>query len=401
MVKYDLVLYGATGFTGRLVAKYLNTVPDLQGKQWAIAGRTESKLQALKSTLLHPGLESLTVELTDAAAMDAMVASTRTVINCAGPFSQNHGEELLSACARGGVHYSDLAGENWWQGEMCSKYHGVAKQSGAKIVLGGGVDSIPSDLGAMLALGALPQEALRDETAAIKVVGVYTEYSGSFSGGTLNSGRAMNKAKRDGIITDAMDADPYLVCDAGTTGVDNTPDGMPAGFSWGLRRQQPFFMAPINARVVRRSLALRGLTQRVSYAECSSTMLWLRLVWVFLSRGMGYFKGDPINLKPKSGEGPPDWLIKAGAFTVEVTATAAESGKEATAVIKGKGDPGYGATAKMLAETGLCLSLDDEASGGGGGGVLTPWTALGEQLVTRLRQAEGGAFMSLDVTSRP
>jgi len=399
MVKYDLVLYGATGFTGKLVAKYLNNVPDLQGKKWAIAGRTESKLQALKSTLLHPGLDSLTVELTNAAATEQMVVSTRAIINCAGPFSQNNGEELLSACARCGVHYSDLAGENWWQGEMVSKYHGIAKESGAKIVLGGGVDSIPSDLGTMLALGALPQEDLVE--AAIKVMGVYTEYSGSFSGGTLNSGRAKNKAKREGVITDAMDADPYLVCDAGTTGVDSTPDGMPAGFSWGLRRQQPFFMGPINARVVRRSLALRGLTQRVSYAECSSAMLWLRLAWVLLSRGLGYFRGEPVNLKPRSGEGPPEWLIKEGAFAVEVTATA-PSGTEATAVVKGKGDPGYGATAKMLAEAGLCLSLDEphEAGGGIGGGVLTPWTALGELLVTRLRRAEGGTFMSLDVKSR-
>jgi len=392
MVKYDLVLYGATGFTGRLVAKYLNTVPDLQGKQWAIAGRTESKLQALKSTLSHPGLASLTVDLTDVAATEQMVASTRAIINCAGPFSQNNGEELLSACARGGVHYSDLAGENWWQGEMGSKYHSVAEKSGAKIVLGGGVDSIPSDLGTMLALGALPPEDLA--AAAIKVVGVFTEYSGSFSGGTLNSGRAKNKAKREGDLTDAMDSDPYLVCDAGTTGVDSTPDGMPADFSWGLRRQQPFFMGPINARVVRRSLALRGLTQRVSYAECSSAMLWLRLAWLFLSNGMGHFRGEAINLKPRSGEGPPGWLVKEGAFMIEVTATAS-SGTEATAIVKGKGDPGYGATAKMLAETGLCLSLDGPHQAGGG--VLTPWTALGELLVARLRRAEGGAFMSLDV----
>jgi len=338
----------------------------------------------------------LTVELTDLAATEKMVASTRAVINCAGPFSQNCGEELLSACARGGIHYSDLAGENWWQAEMCSKYHGVAEKSGAKIIFGGGVDSIPSDLGTMLALGSIPQ---RDAAEAVKVIGVYTEYSGSFSGGTLNSGRAKNKAKRDGVLTEAMDADPYLVCGAGTTGADSTVDGMPAGFGWGWRRLQPFFMGAINARVVRRSLALRGLQQRVSYAECSSVGLWLRIAWVYLSRGMGYFRGEPINLKPKSGEGPPAWLIREGAFTVEVTATAA-SGAEATAVVKGNGDPGYGATAKMLAETGLSLSLDGHQAVGGGG-VLTPWTGLGELLVSRLRRAEGGAFMSLEVTRGP
>lgn len=393
MAKYDLILYGATGFTGKLTAKYLSSVPDLQGKQWAIAGRTASKLQALKATLPHPGLDALTVELTDAAATKQMVSSTRAVINCAGPYSQYHGEELLSACARAGVHYSDLAGESWWQAEMCSRYHSVAEKSGAKIVLGGGVDSIPSDLGTMLALRALPQEALAAGT--VRVVGVYTEYSGSFSGGTLNSGRAKNKAKREGILTDAMDADPYLVCGAGITGADRTADGMPEGFRWGLRRLQPFFMGPINARVVRRSLTLRGLEQRVSYAECSSVGLWARLAWMYASRGMGYFRGEPINLKPNSGEGPPDWLIKEGAFTFEVTATAG-SGVQAKVVVKGTGDPGYGATAKMLAETGLCLSLDQHHQKGGGA-VLTPSTGLGELLVARLRQAEAGGFMSLEV----
>jgi short subunit dehydrogenase-like uncharacterized protein len=400
MVKYDLVLYGATGFTGRLVARYLDTVPDLQGKSWAIAGRTASKLQALKATLERPA-DVLTVELTDAAATEQLVRSTRAVINCAGPFSQNCGEELLGECARSGVHYSDLAGEGWWQSEMANKFHSVAQKSGAKIVLGGGVDSIPSDLGTMLALGALPPDADGAE-ATVKVLGVYTEYSGSFSGGTLNSGRAKNKAMRDGVLTEAMEANPYLICKDGTTGPDTTVDGMPSGFGWGLRWLQPFFMGAINARVVRRSLALKELEQHVSYAECSSLGLWLRIGWVYLASGLGYFRGAPINLKPRSGEGPPPWLVREGAFTMEVTATAA-SGTVATAVVRGQGDPGYGATAKMLAETGLCLSFDAQPAhsggGGGGGGVLTPWTGLGELLVSRLRRAEGGNFMSLVVRS--
>lgn len=282
---------------------------------------------------------------------------------------------------------------------MCNKFHDVATKSGAKIVLGGGVDSIPSDLGAMLALATLGESADDD----VKIIGTYTEYSGSFSGGTLNSGRAMAKARREGIITEAMDADPYLLCGAQSTkGADSeasTADGMPQGFGWGLRRRQPFFMAGINARVVRRSLALRGLENRVSYAECSSVGLWLRILWVYLKNGFGHFRGEPINLKPKSGEGPPSWLINEGAFTVEVAASTS-SGAEAVATISGKGDPGYGATAKMLAETGLCLSLDGHQGGQHKGGVLTPSTGLGEHLVSRLRRAEGGRFMSLDVVRK-
>ena len=243
---------------------------------------------------------------------------------------------------------------------------------------------------ALLARGGLP------DGEPIQVQGVYTEYTGSFSGGTLNSGRAMRKALAEGRVTPAMQKDPYLLA-PGTRGADSavgTADGMPAGFGWGLRRLQPFFMAPINARVVRRSLALRGLQQRVAYSECSSVGLWLRMLWVYAKSGFGYFRGEPINFKPKSGEGPPAWLLREGAFDIQVTATAA-SGARATATVKGKGDPGYGATAKMLAETGLCLSLDAHQEAAGG--VLTPWTGLGPLLASRLRRADGGAFMQLGV----
>ena len=155
-MKYDLVVYGATGFTGQLVAAYLRTVPDLQGKRWAIAGRSASRLAALEAKLgLGAGVGQIAAELTDAAATADLVASTKAVINCAGPYSQNHAEELLGECARTGTHYSDLAGEGFWQAEMATKFHAAAEKSGAKIVLGGGVDSIPSDLGCMLAVDTL------------------------------------------------------------------------------------------------------------------------------------------------------------------------------------------------------------------------------------------------------
>jgi len=178
-MKYDLVLYGATGFTGQLVAAYLRTVPDLQGKRWAIAGRSASRLAALEAKLgLGAGVGLITAELTDAAATADLVASTKAVINCAGPFSQHHAEELLGECARSGTHYSDLAGEGFWQAEMATKFHAAAEKSGAKIVLGGGVDSIPSDLGCMLAIDALLASNDLPESDPIRVQGVYSEYSG-------------------------------------------------------------------------------------------------------------------------------------------------------------------------------------------------------------------------------
>ena len=155
-------------------------------------------------------------------------------------------------------------------------------------------------------------------------------------------------------------------------------------------------MGIINAPVVRRSLALRGLAHAVTYRECCSPGMWARMAWLSGSRGLGYPLGEPINLKPQPGEGPPKWLQKQGAFKVYVTAETA-SGHSATAVVAGKGDPGYGATSKMLAEVALCLLHDDERKPTDAG-VLTPATALGDALVARLAAAQGGTFMRLELT---
>ncbi|MDB2668815.1 saccharopine dehydrogenase NADP-binding domain-containing protein [Alphaproteobacteria bacterium] len=396
---FVLIVYGATGFTGQLVAEYLHTHPELAGKPWAIAGRTKSKLAAL-SAKLGGGPEVLCVDLGDASAVDAMVAQTSVVLNCAGPYSLNNGADLLGACARAGVHYSDLSGEGFFQSQMAEAFHETAKENGAKIILAGGVDSIPSDLGAMIAAQTLATKA--DQNVQIR--GVYTRYTGSFSGGTLNSGLATAQAKKSGKYTDAMEANPYLVA-PGVTGMETdapgTADGMAPDFKWRFDWTHAvvskFFMAPINARIVRRSLALRGEHQTTSYGECASLGMWLRLVGTWASRGFGYFVGQPINFKPASGEGPPPWLLRDGGFEVHVTAVS-EAGSARTRV-SGRGDPGYGATSKMLAELGLCLALDDHSGASHSAGVLTPSTGLGHALVSRLTQALGSKFMAFRTTS--
>ena len=319
------------------------------------------------------------------------------VLNCAGPYSVNDGAALLGACARVGVHYSDLAGEGFWQAEMVEAFHDLAHESGAKVILGGGVDSIPSDLGAFIAAGALPSEP----DQSVQLCGVYTRYTGSFSGGTLNSGKASARAKKSGRFTDAMEADPYLLIPE-TIGVETqapgTADGMAPEFSWAFDSRHgaitKFFMAPINARVVRRSLTLRDEHQNTSYSECASIGMWIRLIGMWVSRGFGYFLGEPIKIKPTSGEGPPSWLLRDGCFEIEVTART--NAKVARTRISGQGDPGYGATSKMLAELGLCLALDDHSKSPHRAGVLTPSTGLGHALVLRLSQAQGGNFMQFD-----
>ncbi len=393
-----LIVYGATGFTGQLVATYLDTHPELSGKPWAIAGRTPSKLAEL-SAQLGSQPETLCVDLNDPDAVAAIVARTSVILNCAGPYSVNNGAALLGECARAGVHYSDLAGEGFWQAEMIEAFHNTANKSGAKIVLGGGVDSIPSDLGAFLASQALDA----DTDQEVQVRGVYTRYTGSFSGGTLNSGRATARAKKSGTYTDAMEANPYLLT-RGTTGIETaapgTADGMPAAFKWAFDSTygavSTFFMAPINARIVRRSLTLRDEHHTTSYSECAAAGMWMRVTGMWASRGFGYFLGEPIKFKPGSGEGPPSWLLRDGSFEVEVTATA--DAQSALTRIAGQGDPGYGATSKMLAELGLCLALDDHSGSSHKAGVLTPSTGLGHTLVSRLAQAHDGQFMEFETT---
>lgn len=405
--KYDILLYGATGFTGLLTAKYLDALPSLAGKSWAIAGRTKAKLEALKADL-RSGPDIVCCILDNESAVEKMVCECRVIITCAGPYSMQNGQALLGACARAGVHYSDLAGEGFWQREMIDQFSSVAKSMGAKIVLGGGVDSIPSDLGVDMALAALPAEPGQ----RITVQGVYTEYTGAFSGGTLNSGRAVAAAQREGRLTEQMNSNPYLLAPELGEGFDGpdtavgTHSGMPNNFqrSWfsnGYLMLSDFFMAAVNARIVRRSLALKGRAEDVSYSECCTLGMWARIGAKWMSRGFGYFVGEPIKFKPESGEGPPSWLLKCGSFTLEVTATNDSTGSSSTVVVRGKGDPGYGATSKMLAETGLCLAFDDLGTApaeGAAGGVLTPATALGDLLVRRLCSAEEGDFMSFDVS---
>jgi len=391
-----LIVYGASGFTGELVATYLDAHPELRDKPWAIAGRTQSKLIEL-SAKLGERPETLCVDLDDTVAVTAMVLRTRVVINCAGPYSVNNGAALLGACAREGIHYSDLAGEGFWQAEMVKAFHDIALESGAKVILGGGVDSIPSDIGAFIAAGTLHSKP----NQRVHLGGVYTRYTGSFSGGTLNSSKARGRAKKSGRLTNAMEVDPYLLAHK-TIGVETeapaTADGMAKEFRWAFDSSHvaitKFFMAPINARVVRRSLVLRDEHQNTSYSECASIGMWIRLACMWVSRGFGYFLGEPIKFKPISGEGPPSWLLRDGGFEIEVTARTNK--KIARIRISGQGDPGYGATSKMLAELGLCLALDDHSKSSHRAGVLTPSTGLGHTLVLRLSQALDGNFMQLD-----
>ena len=204
---------------------------------------------------------------------------------------------------------------------------------------------------------------------------------------------ARKEAMESGEYEAELHTDPYVLA----PGAERARDGETVA-GWDSYRFDrdlrgiggPFFMAPINARIVRRSLALDGHLP-CAYEEGISLAAWLNATWLYLSRGFGYFVGAPVPMRPQSGEGPPLWLQRAGSFRVRVHATTEDRAKSALVEVRGAGDPGYRATSKMIAEVGLALLLDDGASPRAG--VLTPATALGPTLRRRLAKVEEGRFM--------
>jgi short subunit dehydrogenase-like uncharacterized protein len=395
MTHPDIVLHGATGFTGQLIADYLARHPQGSRFSWAIAGRNPDKLARVRDSVAARGTEPgvIVAQAADEASVEAMVAGARVVLNAAGPYSLCHGDHIVGACARSGTHYADLSGEHWFQRRMIDEFHAEAERTGARIVFAAGVDSIPSDLGVQLAIERLSARGGR----ARRVKGLFTRYAGSFSGGTSRSMQARKEILESGGFGAEFHNDPYVLA----PGAERAGDGETVAgwdsyrFDPDLRRfGGPFFMAPINARIVRRSLALDGQLP-CTYQEGVSLAAWLNAAWLFLSRGFGYFVGAPIPLRPQSGEGPPPWLQRAGSFCLRVHATTEDRAESTLVEVRGVGDPGYRATSKMIAEVGLALLLDGEASHRAG--VLTPATALGPVLRRRLGEAEEGRFMQFRV----
>ena len=396
MAAYDIVLHGATGFVGQLVVDYLARHPEGGRFSWAIAGRNPEKLARIRKTIADRGTEPdvIVVQAADKASVEAMVSDAAVVLNVAGPFSQYHGDNIVGACANSSTHYADLSGEYWYQRRMIDEFHQDAERSGAKIVLAAGVDSIPSDLGVQFAIEQLAAKGGRARHAKA----LFTSYAGSFSGGTRLSMQARKNISASGEYEAGFHTDPYVLA----PGAELSDDGETVS-GWDSRRFDtdfrtlggPFFMAPINARVVRRSLAIDGHLP-CTYEEGISTGALLKVVWLYVSRGLGYFVGAPIPLQPKSGEGPPPWLQRAGKFCVQVHVSNEDRTQSALVEVRGAGDPGYLATSKMLSEVGLSLLLDEAPPRGG---VLTPATALGPILRRRLAEAEEGRFMQFRILS--
>ncbi len=401
---YDIVVYGATGFVGRLVAEYLaGAAPD--GVSIALAGRSEPKLERVRSGLSSraAGWPLVVADSSDLDALAGMARDACVVATTVGPYRRS-GLKLVEACADAGTDYADLTGEVLFVRESAERHH-RAQATGARIVHSCGFDSIPSDIGVYLLHEAARGDGAGDLEETTLVV---TAMKGGASGGTI----ASIKGQVDEIKVDRdarrIVGDPYALVPDRPPEVDGERDTR--GVSHDAQLGQwtaPFVMANFNTRIVRRSNALqdwaygRGFRYREVTGMGRGPLAPVKAA--ALAGGLGALAGGlalPPSRKlldrvlPDPGEGPSDEARRNGFFEIEVH-TRTSSGARYVAKVAAKGDPGYNATAMMMGEAALCLALDRDKLPHRAG-VLTPASAMNGALVDRLRSAG----MTLEVDRR-
>jgi short subunit dehydrogenase-like uncharacterized protein len=401
---YDVVLMGASGFTGQLVAQYLLNTYGADGDlRWAIAGRNEAKLQQVRDALegYNPRkpLDILVVDSQDAAGLAEMAARTRVVCTTVGPYAL-YGSQLVEACVKTGTHYCDLTGEVQWMREMITAHQSAAEASGARIVHTCGFDSIPSDLGVLFIQNAMQE---RHGVTSPRVKYRAQGFAGGFSGGTVASMLNMfEEMRKDPGLAKTM-ADPYSLLPEGAPRGKDGPDQTGAVFDEDFMRWTvPFVMAGINTRVVRRSNALMDFPWGEEFRYDEATLLpekrsalQARLAAGAAGMGMLALAVPPLRavtklFLPKPGEGPSPEQQEKGYFDVRLFAAhPVEPTSSLLATVYGDRDPGYGSTAKMLGESAVCLAHDPLDCAGG---FWTPASAMGTLLISRLQEKAGVTF---------
>ncbi len=392
---FDVVVYGASGFVGRLLAGYLAEHAPA-GTRVALAGRSRSRCAAVAGEL--PGARDwpvLEADAADAAALAELAAATRVLATTVGPYAR-YGMPVVEACARAGTHYADLTGEVLFVRDAIDRVDALARGTGARIVHACGYDSIPSDLSTFL----LAERARSEGAGGLTDVRLVATLRGGFSGGTIDSMRAQleavqSDAARRRVVTDPFSLSPDRAAepaarqprDVGSPA--RTPDG---------RWTAPFVMAPFNTRIVRRSNALqdwaygRGLRYgevmgcgRGPVGALTAAGLTAGLAGTLAAMAFPPSRALLDRVLPAPGTGPDEQARAQGWFRMAVDA-GTEDGRRYRARVAGSGDPGYAATAVMLGESALALALDGDRLPDRAGS-LTPATAMGQVLVERLRAA--------------
>ncbi|HEX4454562.1 MAG TPA: saccharopine dehydrogenase NADP-binding domain-containing protein [Kofleriaceae bacterium] len=388
--EYDLVLLGATGFTGGLVAGYLAAHANRPLK-WALVGRNRDRLEAVSRA--NGGVPVIVADALDAAAMAEVAHRTRVICTTAGPYGK-YGAEVVAACAAAGTHYCDLTGEVNFMRAMIDAHDTRAKQTGAHIVHACGFDSIPSDLGTW---AAQQEFAKRFGMPAQHITALFGEISGGVSGGTVGSALEIARLTGEDRALRKLLANPYALDPDPASPKPHSPDVR--SISWNAELKlfvSPFVMADTNSRVVRRSHALAGFpwgddfvyTEAMS-APGNAAGLVRAVATTGALAGLAFalkrplLRGQLAKRAPQPGEGPDEQTRTHGHWK---TRFVAKRGDDMLVYVAADlhGDPGYGSTMKMLGESALCLAFDQLDSPGG---VTTPSVAMAAPLLERLRAA--------------
>lgn len=414
--QFDLVVWGATGVAGSFVAEYLTEQYSPDTLSLALGGRDADRLEALASDLARRSewgeIPILLGDATDPESLQDIAHSTRVVCTTVGPYTA-YGTPLVEACIDAGTDYCDLTGEVTWVREMIDRYHDAAVDGNTRIVHSCGFDSVPADLGTML----VQSYATDKFDSPCDMVRIYVEdASGGVSGGTLASmAEQFEAASTDPVARQTLQ-NPYSLAPPGErTGVD-------PGAQRGPRRDRlrsawtaPSPMAQVNERVVRRSNALLGYPwgREFRCTEVIPTGRGLKGAAgaSLIAGGLGLFTAamsvGPIRsviseyVFPDPGEGPTEEQVESGHFTVRILGqgTTVDGPFTVEAEFGADRDPGYGATARMLGESAMCLVQDDTDSPLDGG-VLTPVSAIGDPLVDRLRDVGFTATVGVATTDQ-
>ena len=393
----DLIIWGATGFTGQLVSEYINKKYSNTALKWGIAGRNKEKVLVIADRLNITKDRIFIADCNDIESLIKLTSKTKVICTTVGPYAKL-GTNLIEACIKTNTNYCDITGETQWIRKMINKYHLKAKKNKIKIINSCGFDSIPSDMGVFYS-----QKKVFEKTGkyASKVNMRVAGAKGGISGGTYNSlSNVLEEARVDKEVRKTL-TNPY-----GLNPIDkqNGPDKADlqsvifdkVSNSW----IAPFVMAGINTKIVRRSHALIDFKYGSDFSYDEATLSgkgvlgqvkgYLSLIPIFLAtRKKGSFIKNIVDyVLPKSGEGPSEKTRISGYYNLRFYLT--QQNKIYLSKVIGDMDPGYGSTSKMLAESAVCLALDKTPKTYG---ILTPSVALGDPLLKRLQENAGLTFI--------
>lgn len=396
--EFDIIIWGASGFTGRLVVEYLFKQYGTSGNlKWAMAGRSQEKLENVRASIADTSVPIVVSDSSDEASIKQMVLRTKVICTTVGPYAI-YGSKLVAACVENKAHYCDLAGEVQWMRQMIDKHQEAAQANGVKIVHSCGFDSIPSDMGVyFIQREAKAQKGQRAKKISMRVAAM----KGGLSGGTYASlSKVMEQAQQDKSIYKVL-TNPYGLNPTDQQEGEDRPDLMSVVFDKTSQSYVgPFIMAGINTKVVRRSNALSNYSYGKDFRYDEATLsgkgfkgkmrgILAAIPLMFMTaKPKSVLKSIANKLLPKPGEGPNKEQRENGFYNLRFYVTL-EDGSSAMGKVTGDKDPGYGSTSKMLGETAVCLAVDELPKISG---VLTPSVSMGDALLQRLEQSAGLTF---------